>query len=214
MTFPFRPPMRSAVSRRALGLVVLPAMLWLAQGALAAEDAGTPPGEPPGPRAETELQVQPAAGPVEFVPIDIDRYVATARPAKAGTRAIIRPSPVRFEGRLKQGPRPQKTDYLYTALGFFPLDPKPQVSQGMFVETPGGHVLPVYVDDTLLEPLKKHLAEGQAASFRGWHVYTYSKGPAILVVGFEPAPVAAGAGAPVAAVAGPAAAATGVPTGK
>lgn len=129
---------------------------------------------------------EPPADPV-YQDIDIDYLVAVARPEKAGTSAFFQPAPVRFGARVKQGPRKRKVEYLYTALSFFPLDPEPKVSHRMFLDTPGGHPLPVYVDDSQVKRLKR-LAAGTPATFYGWHVYNYSKGPAILVTGFERVP--------------------------
>lgn len=152
-----------------LGAAVLTALLLALAGLATAADA--PPAEP------------------RYQDIDIDRLVATARPEKAGTSAIFRPMPVRFGARIKQEPRQRDVEYLYTALSFFPLDPVPEVSHRMFLDTPGGHPLPVYVDDSQVEGLAR-LGVGTAATFYGWHVYNYSKGPAILVTGFERAPLA------------------------
>lgn len=135
--------------------------------------------------------VGPAATAAEpqYQDIDIDDLVARARPAKKGTSAFFQPSPVRFGARIKQEPRKRDTEYLYTALSFFPLDPEPKVSHRMFLDTPGGHPLPVYVEDSLVEGLK-HLGAGTAVIVTGWHVYNYSKGPAILITGYERAPLA------------------------
>ncbi len=131
---------------------------------------------------------EPPAEP-QYQDIDIDRLVETARPPKAGTSALFRPVPVRFGARIKQAPAKRKVEYLYTALSFFPLDPVPEVSHRMFLDTPGGHPLPVYVEDSLVKGLKR-LGEGTAVIVSGFHVYNYSKGPAILVTGYQRAPLA------------------------
>lgn len=130
----------------------------------------------------------PAVG-IEYKDIDIDDLVQRARPPKAGTSVFFQPSPVRFGGRIKQEPHERDTDYLYTALSFFPLAPEPKVSHRMFIETPGGHILPVYVEDSQVKGLKQ-LGEGTAVIVTGWHVYNYSKGPAILITGYERTPMA------------------------
>ncbi|AFL72261.1 hypothetical protein [Thiocystis violascens] len=150
-------------------------------GGAAAQTAPAAPDQPP-------TVAQPQAEP-QYQDIDIDQLIKGARPEKKGTSAFFKPSPVRFGARIKQEPRKRDTDYLYTALSFFPLDPEPKVSHRMFVETPGGHILPVYVEDTQVEGIKR-LGEGTATLFTGWHVYNYSKGPAILIVGYERAPLA------------------------
>lgn len=150
----------------------------------------------PGGAAATESMApdQPVtAGPSleepQYQDIDIDRLVTTARPEKKGTSAFFQPSPVRFGARIKQEPIKRDVEYLYTALSFFPLDPEPKVSHRMFLDTPGGHPLPVYVEDSQVEGLTR-LGVGTAVIVSGWHVYNYSKGPAILVTGYERAPLA------------------------
>ncbi len=152
---------------RRLGPVALGVLLALAGAVVTANE---PPAE--------------SAAAVLYQDIDIDQLVATARPEKAGTSVFFRPSPVRFGGRIKQEPRERKVEYLYTALSFFPLDPEPKVSHRMFVETTGGHILPVYVEDSQVQGLRQ-LGEGTAVILTGWHVYNYSKGPAILIIGHK-----------------------------
>ena len=121
-----------------------------------------------------------------YTKIDIDKYAALQRPDRKGTTKIIRPKPVRFIATIKQHPKKRKVSYLYQALQFFPIDPRPEVNHRMFVTTPGGHIMPVYVEDGIVERVQKELPEeGPSASFYGFHVYNYSKGPAILLTGFD-----------------------------
>ncbi len=128
----------------------------------------------------------PNAAADDFIPIDIDAFVAEQRPMTQGTTSLLPPSPVRFVARLKQYPQPRKVEYLYQVLEFFPMDPRPEVNHRMFVTTPGGHILPVYVDDRAVEGIRDDLKEeGAEASFYGYHMYNYAKGPAILVTGFQ-----------------------------
>ena len=122
----------------------------------------------------------------EFKPIDIDRFVVEQRPAKKGSTSLMRPSPVIFEASIKQYPHKRKVTYMYTVLEFFPMDPHPEVNHRMFVTTPGGHIMPVYVEDNAVDSIKRRLKEeGRRVSFYGYHMYNYSKGPAILVTGFN-----------------------------
>ena len=121
-----------------------------------------------------------------FRHVDIDRYIERMKPRKQGTRELFRPVPVTFDASVKQHPHPRKVQYLYTVLDIFPLEPRPQVNHRMFVTTPGGRIIPVYVEDGLVERIRARLREdGQRTQFNAYHVYTYSKGPALLVVGFE-----------------------------
>ncbi len=133
-------------------------------------------------RADTALVSTKQA---QFPAIDIDHYVATQRPSEAGTTVMIKPRPVSFSAAVKQYPRSREVTYLYTVLDFFPLDPRPEVGHRMFVTTPQGHIMPLYVEGSLVDKIKHQLSEGgDYVAFYGYHVYNYSKGPAILVTGF------------------------------
>ena len=111
--------------------------------------------------------------------VDLDAF-ATLRPVKKGTRDIVAPVPIQFEARILEAPEPIKTDYLMTAFSMVGVAPAPQVGHRMFVETDEGLVVPVYVWGGAVEAF----APGEAPlRLVGHHVYTYRKGPAIVVDG-------------------------------
>lgn len=75
---------------------------------------------------------------------------------------------------------------MYQVLNFFPMNPRPVVNHRMFVTTPGGYIMPVYVEDQAVKTIRDGLKEdGKTVRFIGYHMYNYSKGPAILVTGFR-----------------------------
>lgn len=121
--------------------------------------------------------------------VDIDRFIAThVEHGKKKNRVIKRPSALQFEARVKQHARRTKkpNTYLNSILGVFRFSPLPSVNHQMFLETASGRIFPVYVEDGQVEALTKTVAEdGRPARFSGYHVYTYSKGPAILVTAFD-----------------------------
>ncbi|MEM6744054.1 MAG: hypothetical protein AAF676_10010 [Pseudomonadota bacterium] len=111
--------------------------------------------------------------------VDLDVF-AGLRPAKEGTRDILVPAPIEFEARVLAAPEPIKTDYLSTALSMVGVSPIPQVGHRMFVETDEGLVVPVYVWQGAVDAF----APGERPlRMVGHHVYTYRKGPAIVVDG-------------------------------
>lgn len=123
----------------------------------------------------------------EFMTVDIDHFVQTQRPQKKGTNSLIKPKPVRFLATVKQYPKQRKVEYMYRVLEFFPMDPVPEVNHRMFLTTPKGYVMPVYVEDGIANKISNNLEEeGGLIRFFGYHMYNYSKGPAILVTGFIP----------------------------
>lgn len=124
-----------------------------------------------------------------FTPIELDRFVAAEKAMvnqmAAGKKIIRMAAPVSFEASLKQRPEAKKMSYVYTALEMSEVDPMPVVEHRMFVESKGGHIIPVYVEKTAVNSINTGLGEEQRARFLGYHVYSYSKGPAILVVDFD-----------------------------
>ncbi|MEM1313101.1 MAG: hypothetical protein AAGI51_00995 [Pseudomonadota bacterium] len=111
--------------------------------------------------------------------VDLDEFAAL-RPTKEGTRDVFVPAPIQFEARVLEAPEPIKTDYLMTAFSVVGVSPAPQVGHRMFVETDEGLVVPVYVWQGAVESF----ASGDAPlQLVGHHVYTYRKGPAIVVDG-------------------------------
>lgn len=118
--------------------------------------------------------------------IDIDSYADKHRPNKKGTIDIIRPREVTFSASVKQYPHSRDTSYFYEVLQFFPMEPQPKVNHRMFISTPQGKIIPVYVEDSLVPKIKKYLKEeGERVNFTGYHIYTYSKGPAFFITAFD-----------------------------
>lgn len=122
---------------------------------------------------------------VGFSQVDIDAYVEGQRPLKKGTTLLLQPRPVGFIASLKQYPAERQVRYLHEVLDMFPMEPRPEVRHRMFVTTPGGHIMPVYVEHSQVARIREQLKEdGEVVRFFGYHLYNYSKGPAILVTGF------------------------------
>ena len=96
--------------------------------------------------------------------------------------------PLSFEARLKRLPEERDLSYVYTALEVSGISPMPEVRHRMFIESAEGRIIPVYVEKGAAARLQSGLKLEQRARFLGYHVYTYAKGPAILVVNFRPLP--------------------------
>ncbi|MCV6625704.1 MAG: hypothetical protein OIF38_06380 [Cellvibrionaceae bacterium] len=94
------------------------------------------------------------------------------------------PNNIRTRAKLKSYPEARKIKYLYTALAVMKVDPMPEVNHRMFIETKAGKIIPVYVDDNAVKAIKQGLQLEQQAWFKGYHIYNYSKGPAIVIEAF------------------------------
>lgn len=126
---------------------------------------------------ESERMLQTADADHKLVSLD---EMALLRPRKEGTRDLIAPRPISFDAAVKQAPQEIKTDYLKEALTVLQVSPLPTINHRMFVETAEGRVLPVYVWDKVVANFS---ASEQPQRMVGYHVYTYAKGPAIVVDG-------------------------------
>lgn len=161
-----------------LAVAVLAALsLTAAAGLVGAQQAAMPA------QQEAKSPVKQNTPP-KVEAVDIDAYAAKHRPSKPGTRTLLPPQFIGFTARLAEPPRKAKTDYLKTALSILQVAEPPPVSHQMLLLTPGGQRLPVYVEDKLVPVLAA--AERREALFVGYHLYTYSKGPAIVVTGYAP----------------------------
>jgi len=140
--------------------------------------------------AVTPLTAQEKA---PFEAVDLDTFFDDQKAFANGRKIITMAAPVGFEARLKRHPEPRKLQYVYTALEVGGVSPLPVVEHRMFVESDGGRVIPVYVDKAAAAWIDERVKEGQRLRFVGYHLYSYAKGPAILVTGFEqPAGAASG----------------------
>lgn len=121
----------------------------------------------------------------EYTHVDLDRFISIQKPAMPGTRTILPPNDISFRGILMEGPKQIKIKYLFEALQIMNVDPLPKVSHRMFISSREGKVIPVYVEDNAIEEIKKTVKVDEEALFLAYHVYNYSKGPAVVVRGVQ-----------------------------
>lgn len=113
--------------------------------------------------------------------VELGTFVAETRPTKEGTREIIEPAAIQFSAAIKAVPEAIKVEYVYTALSMMQVNPLPKVGHRMFVEAADGNIIPVYVWDEAVDALAASGVTGQPVDLTGFHIYTYAKGPAIIV---------------------------------
>ncbi|WP_051553808.1 hypothetical protein [Desulfobulbus elongatus] len=124
-----------------------------------------------------------------FATIELDRFIEQEQRLVNNSKKLIKmAAPVTFEAKMKRLPEEKKMEYIYTALEVAGVSPMPKVQHRMFLESREGRILPVYVEENAVKKLNAGLKEDVTARFQGYHVYTYAKGPAILVVDFAATP--------------------------
>ncbi len=125
----------------------------------------------------------------EFLAVELDVLIEREKKVFSGFKGqkiIKMAAPVRFTASLKQGPEEKSMTYIYTALEMAGVSPLPNVSHQMFVESAKGRIISVYVENQVAARIANELAAGQTAEFAAYHVYSYSRGPALLVVDWIP----------------------------
>lgn len=113
--------------------------------------------------------------------IDLDDYIASQKPLRKGTRTFLPPEFVEFDAVIKRHPEEITVKYLYKALTMMKVDPLPAVSHRMFVQSPDGKIIPVYVEDRAVPGIQSRTTVDGEARLRGYRAYNYSKGPAIVI---------------------------------
>ncbi|MDR0843364.1 MAG: hypothetical protein LBP68_08105 [Acidobacteriota bacterium] len=122
-----------------------------------------------------------------FKDIDFDQLVEDEKAAvdRVQKKLIRNFEPIRFTAGVKRYPEEKKMDYIYTAMEVSGVKPLPDVSHRMFVTTGRGRIVSVYVERQAAALIRSGMKEGAKVRFLGYHVYSYAKGPAILIVGFS-----------------------------
>lgn len=121
----------------------------------------------------------------DFKAVEIDRFIERNKSDKKGEKLITLAKPVSFEASLKRYPEEKDMNYVYIALAMAKIDPIPEVEYQMFLETAGGHIFSVYIPNESVKKIRDGLQEGDHARFYGYHLYSYSKGPAIMIADFK-----------------------------
>ena len=122
---------------------------------------------------------------VSYKPVDLKELVSKSRTEVPGQRIIFAPSPIKFRATLASLPSPQKADYLLAALSMMKVSNPPKVSQRIGLDYGGEKAVAAYIDDSVAERLSKDGKAGQTMTFYAYHVYNYSRGPALLITSFE-----------------------------
>ncbi len=121
--------------------------------------------------------------PGSYKTINLHDFTEEKRDTYTGKIAIVLPQKVSFSGILKALPKKKSTSYLYTALTVMEVSPLPTIEYQMFIGDPNykDTVVPVYVDNVLADAIQQKLPTETHATWFGYHIYTYSRGPAIVI---------------------------------
>nr|WP_321465086.1 hypothetical protein [uncultured Desulfobulbus sp.] len=157
-----------------------------------AEENAPAPRETPPAVAQAAPETVGQAAPVKeesFTRVELDTFIELEKhAAEKGKKLIKMARPVSFDARMKRLPEERQVTYVYKALELSGVSPLPEINHRMFVESSGGRIIPVYVEKNAVLKLNAGLKEEEKAHFLGYHVYSYAKGPAILVVDFSAIP--------------------------
>lgn len=158
--------------------------LGIAMAALSPESrAGAP--EAPANAAPPVIEASSLDPAVTYKQVDLKELVSKSRTEVPGQRIIFAPSPVKFRATLVSLPTPQKAEYLLAALSMMKISNPPKVTQRVGLDYGGDKAIAAYIDDSVASRLGKDVKAGQALTFYAFHVYNYSRGPALLITSYE-----------------------------
>lgn len=120
----------------------------------------------------------------DFKNVELDAFIVHEKEAGKDKKLIKMAVPLQFSAKMKRFPEERKLSYIYIAMELAGVDPLPEVNHRMFIESEEGRIIPVYIEKEAVRKVKAGLKEEDTAQFLGYHIYSYSKGPAILVVDY------------------------------
>ena len=125
-----------------------------------------------------------ATGEDFFKDVELDRFIEQEkeRVERIQKKVIAKGEPVRFVALIKRQPEAKKMTYVYTAMQAAGVSPLPDVEHRMFIETVEKRIISVYVEKMAAQRLMEKLKVGTKVQFLAYHVYSYDKGPALLIV--------------------------------
>lgn len=121
----------------------------------------------------------------DFTQINLKEYIDNSSLRFKDNREIIVPKPVSFKAKIMSLPEKRKVSYIYTALDLVGVNPLPEVNHRMFLAASEEQVIPVYVEDVIAAQIVQHLKVDSSYQFLAYHVYTYKKGPALMIVDLD-----------------------------
>lgn len=148
-----------------LGWLATPGCAWAAPGA---------------PKAAAPASVG------DYTAVELATWVPVLR---TPGRVILQPKPVSFRAEYLQGPRPQKAEYLQSALKMMQISEMPSVNQAVLLRygPAESQQLVAYIESAAAQRLRQELKPGDRRQFFGFHVYNYAKGPALVITSYGPA---------------------------
>lgn len=158
--------------------------LGIAMAALSPESrAGAP--EATAKLASPSIEASNLDPAATYKQVDLKELVTKSRTEVPGQRIIFAPSPVKFRATLVSLPTAQKADYLLAALAMMKVGNPPKVTQRIGLDYGGEKAIAAYIDDDVAARLSKDAKAGQVLTFYAFHVYNYSRGPALLISSYE-----------------------------
>lgn len=120
----------------------------------------------------------------EHKAVDFGSYISKFKDDYQGNIYIIQPSNIHFKATLMDKPKAKNSAYVQQALQMMQVSPMPTISHQMFLGADDGQVIAVYVDQRIVAAIDK-LPVKQTVDWFGYHIYNFSKGPALVIENFE-----------------------------
>lgn len=114
----------------------------------------------------------------------IDANQLSAKMIEKQQRLMLPPSTIKFDAMLMAPPKAGHFSLVYDALNLWGDGEMPEISHSAFLGAKDGRVIAVYVSRSAAHQLKS-LPQNQLNHFYAVHIYNYTKGPRLVVIGAE-----------------------------
>ena len=119
----------------------------------------------------------------DYIEVKLNKFLQDNRPHKKGGKSIVPPKNISFFGQVMQLPKTGKFKYVYMAMELMQVVPTPEITHQMYISDKDGNVVSMYVEKNTAKIFNQYINVGDNLHFKGFHIYNYKRGPAIVIDG-------------------------------
>lgn len=121
--------------------------------------------------------------------VDLDEYIAANQVSQniidKKQRVMLEPELIDFTAAVQSQIKTTQAELVADALSVWGISPLPEVAFSLYLRSPNGEVIGVYVENTVAKYMQKNTKIDSDNAFQAYRLYNYAKGPRLLLVGVK-----------------------------